>query len=78
MMTEKIQLLKQMRTELLERVDALDFAIRTLERESGTDEPEPVSKPEPKNRKVVMRPDLEQFMHPDLPKVGVGCGIRLE
>ena len=77
-MNEKIQLLKQMRTELLERVDALDFAIRTLERESGNDEREPVTKIEPKNLKVVMRPDLEQYMHPDLPPVEVGSGIRLE
>ena len=73
-MITQIEALKQMRAELLERVDALDFAIRTLEGKYGSHNT--VSVPEKKN--VKFKPEFEQCSHPNLPTVKVGGGIRCE
>lgn len=76
---DNVEVLKQMKAELLQRVDALDYAIRVLEASIPAAEP---TKPKTKRKtKPVAAPEPESAL--DMSKIPLyggnsGGGIRLD
>ena len=75
---DQIEILKQMKSELLQRVDALDYAIRILEASIPAAEP---TKPKTKKKKPAAAPEPESAL--DMSKIPLyggnsGGGIRLD
>lgn len=77
-MMDNVEVLKQMKAELLQRVDALDYAIRVLEASIPAAEP---TKPKTKKKKPAAAPEPESAL--DMSKIPLyggnsGGGIRLD
>ena len=74
---DQIEILKQMKSELLQRVDALDYAIRVLETSVPAAEP---TKPKTRKKKPAAAPEPESAL--DMSKIplygGSSGGIRLD
>lgn len=75
---DQIEILKQMKSELLQRVDALDYAIRVLETSVPAAEP---TKPKTRKKKPAAAPEPESAL--DMSKIPLyggngGGGIRLD
>ena len=75
---DNVEVLKQMKAELLQRVDALDYAIRVLEASIPAAEP---TKPKTKKKKPSAAPEPESAL--DMSKIPLyggnsGGGIRLD
>lgn len=75
---DQIEILKQMKSELLQRVDALDYAIRILEASIPAAEP---TKPKTRKKKPAAAPEPESAL--DMSKIPLyggngGGGIRLD
>lgn len=78
-MMDQIEILKQMKAELLQRVDALDYAIRILE--ASIPAAEPTAKPKTKRKtKPAATPEPGDTL--DMSKIplygGSSGGIRLD
>lgn len=77
-MMDTVEILKTMKNELLQRVDALDYAIRILEASIPAAEP---TKPKTKKKKPAAAPEPESAL--DMSKIPLyggngGGGIRLD
>lgn len=74
---DQIEILKNMKSELLQRVDAIDYAIRILEASIPAAEP---TKPKTKKKKPAAAPEPESAL--DMSKIplygGSSGGIRLD
>lgn len=76
-MMDNVEILKRMKSELLQRVDALDYAIRVLETSIPAAEP---AKQKTKKKKPAATPEPENAL--DMSKIppwgGSSGGIRLD
>lgn len=76
-MTDQIEILKQMKSELLQRVDAIDYAIKVLENTVPAAEP---AKTRTRKKKPAAAPEPENAL--DMSKIplygGNSGGIRLD
>lgn len=77
-MSDQIEILKQMKSELLQRVDAIDYAIKVLEASIPAAEP---TKPKTRKKKPAAAPEPGDTL--DMSKIPLyggnsGGGIRLD
>ena len=77
---DTVEILKQMKAELLQRVDAIDYAIRILET-SSVPAADQTAKPKTKKKKPAAAPEPESAL--DMSKIPLyggngGGGIRLD
>lgn len=75
-MMDTIEILKQMKNELLQRVDAIDYAIKVLEASIPAAEP---TKPKTRKKKPAATPEPEGLDISKIPLYGGSSGgIRLD